>query len=65
MALPTLGNREPKLGARINAALNVLHIAVEIVEAIFQFSVYARFLAVLNSTSAAKVVFIERKTTNA
>jgi 4-carboxymuconolactone decarboxylase len=60
-ALATLGNARPQLKMHIHGALNVGCTREEVLEVILQMSIFAGFPAALNSVSAAREVFEERK----
>lgn len=59
-SLTAMGTAAPQLKVHINGALNVGCSPKEIIEVIFQMSLYAGFPAALNGLFAAKEVFDER-----
>ena len=59
-ALTAMGTAAPQLKVHINGALNVGCSPHEIIEIIFQMSLYAGFPAALNGLFAAKEIFDER-----
>lgn len=59
-ALTAMGTAAPQLKVHINGALNVGCSPQEIIEIIFQMSLYAGFPAALNGLFAAKEIFDER-----